>query len=475
MEAATCTHVTGTDVLASTRGRHPTSIKVAPQTLTRLSLSISQGRRIFCARPPEGSDHTALQQKGAPAMFTINSAAQTSNNGISGNNGISAGSGGRSVTAYARPLSRRAFIQGMLAASAVAAAATGLGSQLALASSATADSSVAYNKDGSAVKTDGSSAADDKSASSIQIDKGQLDHIRVALVQLIDNNAFETMIEGFKDGMKQAGYVEGENATFDLKNAQGDTGTLNSIAAALKNSTDYDVVVPIATPAAQAIVNAGVTQPIVFISVTDPLAAGITTSLEKPDMGATGTSNIIPVDEIFLLADTLLDTQVGKSGGKIGILYSTGESNAVATAERTREFLDKDGRSYAEATVANSSEVAQAASQLASTCELIFVPVDSTVQAAMPQAVEAATDAGIPVFGSDPVMVQSGALACVSVSNYDQGVASASLAVKATNGAAVADLPVITYDSFTPVLNKKTAADLGITLPTDSGYTIIEG
>ncbi len=366
-----------------------------------------------------------------------------------------------STAACGRGVSRRSFLEGMLAAAGALAA-------LGIAGTG------AYAQDGAASSTGDKSGAsssqgDATAASQVEMQKGKLDSIKVAFVQLIDNDAFNTMIQGFKDGMKDAGYVEGTNATFDVKNAQGDTATLNSIAADLKNSTDYDVVVPIATPASQAVVNAEIDTPVVFISVTSPVAAGIMGALDKPDMGATGTSNVIPVDEIFNLADKL-------AGGKvstIGMLYCTGESNAVSTVEKAKEYLDGAGRSYQEATVANSSEVAQAAAQLASKVDMIYVPVDSTVQSAMPELVEAATDAGIPVYGSDPVMVQSGALACVSVSNSDLGYTSAALAVEITNGTPVENVPCVTFDTFTPVVNVATAKELGIEIPTDAGYTLM--
>lgn len=353
-------------------------------------------------------------------------------------------------------LSRRSFLRGMAAAS---AALLGLGLGVGQTQGLAAESAA---KDGST--KDASAAADAEE----QVEQGTLDQIKVAFVQLVDNDAFVRMIEGFKTGMAKAGYEEGVNATFDVKNAQGDTPTLNSIAIDLKNA-DYDVVVPIATPAAQACVNAGLSCPVVFISVTDPVGAGIMESLDKPNMGATGTSNVIPVDEIFKLADQLKTKDIKT----YGLLYCTGESNAVSTIEKAKAYLDGEGKAYAEVTVANSSEVAQAASQLASKADLIYIPVDSTVQAAMPQVVDAATKAGIPVYGSDPVMVQSGALACVSVSNEDLGERSAQMAVEITNGTPVEEVPAVTFDTFTPVVNKATADALGVELSDDGSMTII--
>ena len=216
------------------------------------------------------------------------------------------------------------------------------------------------------------------------------DTYKVAIVQLVDNSAFSEMISAFENKMRELGYTE-DKMTFEVKNAQGDMSTLNSICAELKNA-DYDLIVPIVTPAAQAVVNQELSVPAVFISVTDPVGAGIMSSMDAPDKNATGTSNIVPVDEIFALAK-----QLTPEIQHIGVLYCTGEKNAVLTVEKAKAFFDANEYTYEEVTVANSSEVQQAAQLLAGKVDAIYVPIDSTVQSAMAQVVEAANKAGIPV------------------------------------------------------------------------------
>ncbi len=288
----------------------------------------------------------------------------------------------------------------------------------------------------------------------------------VAFVQLVDNDAFTEMITAFEDEMRSLGYGE-DVMTFDIKNAQGDMATLNSICAELK-SADYDLIVPIVTPAAQAVVNQGLDTPAVFISVTSPVGAGIMTTMEEPDKNATGTSNVVPVDEIFKLAKELTPDMEN-----IGILYCTGETNAVLTVEKAKEYLDGEGISYEEATVANSSEVQQAAASLAKDVDAIYVPIDSTVQSAMPQVVEAATKNGIPVYGSDPVMVASGALACVSVSNTQLGQRSAQMADEILKGADVSAVPAEALTEFQYVVGKAAADALELAIPEGENIIVL--
>lgn len=289
---------------------------------------------------------------------------------------------------------------------------------------------------------------------------------KVAVVQLADNGAFTEMREAFIARMRELGYDEAK-MTFDIKNAQGDQSTLQTICAGLKGS-DYDLVVPIVTPATAAVVNQELNIPVVFISVTNPVASGILTTMEAPDKNATGTSNIVPVDRIFTLAKELTPNVKN-----IGILYCSGEQNAVQTADKAKAYLSENGYTYKEVTVANSAEVAQAAQSLAGDVDAIYVPIDSTVQTAMAEVVKAATDKKIPVYGSDPVMVKSGALACVSCSNTQLGQKSAEMADEILRGKKVSEVPAVAMEEFQYVISKATADALGITVPSGDNYVVM--
>lgn len=290
--------------------------------------------------------------------------------------------------------------------------------------------------------------------------------IRVCFVEIVENDAFVTMMDGFKRGMTDAGYT---NVTYDVKNAQGDTSNLNQIAAQLKTS-NYDVIVPIATPPAQACANAGITKPMVFMSVTDPVAAGVTSSLEKPDKGMTGTTNFADVEAIFGFAKELKEDIFSK---KVGILYCAADKNSTVTADQAEEYLTSQGIECERKTVTNSSEVQQAGQALAATCGSIYVPADSIVQVSMAQLTDTATKAGIPVLGTDPVMTETGALESVSCTNDNLGQESAKLAIQMLEGKNYSEVPVYALPSTDRSVNKATAEALGITLSESGNYRII--
>jgi putative ABC transport system substrate-binding protein len=207
-------------------------------------------------------------------------------------------------------------------------------------------------------------------------------------------------------------------------------------------------------------------KPQIFISVADPVKSKIVSSLDKPDKGATGTSNYIPIDSIFKLADKL--TPGIKS---YGFIYNFGEPNAVNTIAAAKKYLDGQGVKYEEATVSNAGEVQQAAQALAAKCGAIFIPNDSSVVPAMPQVVEAANAAnggkGIPVYGTALVHVQGGALATVGIEDKKIGAVSADMAIEVFKGKKTADIPVVFFKTLDTYINAKEAKRLGVKIPKD--------
>ncbi len=291
----------------------------------------------------------------------------------------------------------------------------------------------------------------------------------VGIIQMADNGAFTDMREGFIDRMRELGYSE-EEMTFTYRNALGDMTTLvANCEAALDDG--IDVAVTIATPPTQAFCNLDSGVPQFFISVSNPVGAGIITDMARPDMNATGTSNAIPVEEMFRLADTLTP------GCRVyGLLYCQSEINSVTTAAKAREYMDANGLSYVEAIVTNVSEVQMAVDTLLEKVDAIFVPNDSVIQTAMSVVADSAAEMGVPVYGSSAVMVESGAFATISIGDRQIGAITADMLHAYLNGTPIEEIPAVVVDEFTMVINAATAEMLGVELPADvlEGAVIVE-
>ncbi len=289
----------------------------------------------------------------------------------------------------------------------------------------------------------------------------------IGIVQMADNGAFTDMREGFIAQMNASGYDD-SNTEFLYKNAQGDASNLNTICQQMV-SDGVDLVATIATPATQAMVNMKSDIPVVFISVSDPVGAGVLSDMEAPDNNATGTSNAIPVGDIFDLADKLTP-----GVEKYGILYTSGEVNAVNTANNAKEYLDSIGVEYEEIVVTNSSEVQQAAQQLCSECDAIFVPNDSVIQSAMPVVTAVAREAKVPVYGSSTVMVDDGAFATIAISDTEIGAASADMATEILEGKTPAEVPSVVVPATATVVNTTTMEAIGAVIENTDGITFVE-
>ena len=283
---------------------------------------------------------------------------------------------------------------------------------------------------------------------------------KVGIVLLIENGAFMDMKKGIIEGLAELGYVEGTNLTIDYQCAQGDATNLQTICQNMADGS-YDVVVTVATPPTQAFVGLESDTPNVFCSVAAPVAAGVMSALDTPDMNATGTSNAIPAGDIIGLG-----LKITPDVKTFGLVYSTSEVNAVNAMNNAKEYLTANGFKFIEKTVANSGEV-QTATQavLDQGADVIFVANDSVVQAAVDIMAEMCVEEGVPTYCCSATTVLSGCLATLAMSDEYIGIVTAGIADQVLTGTPVADIPAIVVPADIVSVNSDTLAALGLTLP----------
>ena len=107
------------------------------------------------------------------------------------------------------------------------------------------------------------------------------DAIEIGIIQYMDHIALDAAKEGFLDALKDNGYIDGENITVDKQNAQGDQSNMSSISDRFV-SNNVDLVLAIATPAAQAIAGKTSEIPILATAITDFVSARLAESNESP-------------------------------------------------------------------------------------------------------------------------------------------------------------------------------------------------
>ena len=119
--------------------------------------------------------------------------------------------------------------------------------------------------------------------------------IRIGEHQIVAHPALDNDSKGFKVALEEEGFVEGKNVKFDRQNAQGDQANCAIIARKFEDDR-VDLIHAISTPNAQASAKVSKSIPIVFSSVTDPVATGIVPQMGKTGTHITGVSDMWPIE-----------------------------------------------------------------------------------------------------------------------------------------------------------------------------------
>ncbi|ADL69605.1 ABC transporter substrate-binding protein [Thermoanaerobacterium thermosaccharolyticum] len=283
--------------------------------------------------------------------------------------------------------------------------------------------------------------------------------ITIGITQIVEHPALDSAREGFIKALKDNGYVEGKNVTFIQENAQGDMSTAQTIAKKFVDK-NVDLIFSIATPTTQAVKKATSTIPIVFTAVTDPVAAGLVKSFDKPGGNVTGTSDMEPInDQLKLIKDLVPGAK------RIGIIYNAGEVNSTVQVKIAKDDAASLGYSIVEATVSNSSEVNQAAQSLVGKVDAIWLPTDNTVASSVAAIIKVANSAKIPVVAAEKGMVEGGSLATLGISYSDLGYQAGSMAIKILKGEKPANIKVETAKNLQLIINQKEADAIGLKIP----------
>src|SRR5262245_16643941 len=96
-------------------------------------------------------------------------------------------------------------------------------------------------------------------------------------------------VEGFREGLRELGYIEGKNVLIETRRTLGHEAELRPLVAELIQMNP-DLIVTVSTPAARAVLESTKTIPVVFLAAGDPVGAGLVPSLARPGGNATGLS-----------------------------------------------------------------------------------------------------------------------------------------------------------------------------------------
>ena len=274
---------------------------------------------------------------------------------------------------------------------------------------------------------------------------------KIGIIQMMEHPSLNTIRESIIEG-----YVDGENIEIIYQNGQNDMTTMQNIAQTFVGE-ECDVIVAIATNAAQASLAETTDIPIIFAAITDPVGAGLVDSLEAPGGNVTGTSDEVSASDIMDLAQ-----EITPGFHTIGALYNLGEPNSVSVINDLKEYAQANGFEVIESTVTNTSEVQQAAQYLADRADIVFSPIDNTVASSMAVATDTFNSAGVPFYVSADSMVTDGGLATYGIDYTVLGRETAAMIADVLEGADTASMPVRKMSEMSVYINTDTADALGL-------------
>jgi putative tryptophan/tyrosine transport system substrate-binding protein len=272
--------------------------------------------------------------------------------------------------------------------------------------------------------------------------------------------------EPFAQGLRDLGWVEGRNITFERRSAAGENKILPSLAAGLV-SLQPEVIVAVGTPAAQAAKNATQTIPVVFARIADPVGSGLVPALGRPAGNLTGVTS--QSRELAAKRLELLITAVG-GARRIGVLW---DPNFLPDRPQLREIEGAApvlNLEFVPAEVGGPDEFHRALEAIAEqrTDALIVLPGE-IFDANSQLIAELTAKARLPTMFQRREPVEAGGLMSYGPDYHEMYRRSAAYVDKILRGAKPADLPVEQPTKFELVINLKTAKALGLTIP----YTLL--
>jgi putative ABC transport system substrate-binding protein len=273
------------------------------------------------------------------------------------------------------------------------------------------------------------------------------------------------VLEAFRQGLRDLGYVEGRNLVIEYRAAEGKFERLPALAAELV-ALKVDVIVAPPTVAALAAQQATKTLPIVFIGVADPVASGLVTSLARPGGNVTGSSNLTP-ELVGKCLEQLTQAVPGVS--RVAVLWQPG-----ALGERTEKDMLKEADVAARALgvrlqfveARGPADIDRAFSDMTrARASALTVLTSAMFINERRRLADLAANNRLPAVYTWREFVDAGGLMSYGPNLADLFRRAVTYVDKILKGAKPGDLPVEQPTKFELVINLKTAKALGLTIP----------
>jgi len=285
---------------------------------------------------------------------------------------------------------------------------------------------------------------------------------RVGYLAAVSASADAPRLEAFRRGLRELGYVEGQNILIEYRHESTDFKRLPGLAAELINM-DIDVLVAVTTNAALAAKKTSRTTPVVFMGVTDPISTGLAQSLAQPGGNCTGITNVAAI-----LAGKRLELlkQANPRITRVAVLWdpqAPGSGPQWDASSSPAEKLDLRLHSMEVSNVDDYAGAFRQAVKAGSTA--VWVTLNPLANSNQKLIAELAIDHRLPTICARGDYAENGCLMAYGPGYSTEGRDGARFVDKILKGAKPADLPIEQPTQFELVINLKTAKRIGYAIP----------
>ncbi len=261
----------------------------------------------------------------------------------------------------------------------------------------------------------------------------------IGISQITSHPSLDKVHAGIIEALNEAGYIHGSTAKIISENANGRLPVAVQIAQKLA-SENPDVAVGITTPCAQTLLTAfsQVQTPIVFATITDPIAAKLVPNLSHPGGRVTGTQNVFPLPGLLACLDNLFP-QVKR----VGVIVNLSEDNSATMVEKLKTALTNKGISLSVAPIANATEAKAAAESLTYKIDLLLLLQDNTVATTLPAVTAVMNQNQILTVATFVEAIGQGALMALAVDEKRIGIETGKIIVQILKGTPAGDIAVV--------------------------------
>jgi putative ABC transport system substrate-binding protein len=285
------------------------------------------------------------------------------------------------------------------------------------------------------------------------------------LIGFMNNSAAkgsENLKAAFLQGLRETGYIDGQNVTIEYHWSDGKPDRLPGVAGDLVRRR-VSVIVATSTPAALAAKAATAIIPIVFETAADPIKLGLAASLNRPGGNATGVAQfnaVLVAKRVGLLHDLIPTAKI------IGMLVNPTDARAETQTKDAQEAAHALGLQIHVLNASTEAEIDAAFAALPELrIEAFLVGTGEFFRRQSEQLAMLAARQGVPAIYQYREFAAAGGLISYGASLPNAYRLTGIYAGRVLKGEKPADLPVMQPTKFELVINLKTARTLGLTIP----------